>query len=145
MPTDPERLMAYPCFKGLKGDQREAVGELAREECYYAGQTLFQEGEPGSQLYLLASGSVEVLYHISEDGPAPVDTVGEGEILGCSALIPPHSHTSTARCLTDIETLVLDAEALRKLMEEDCPIGYTIQKEIIQMLLYRITDLRLGV
>lgn len=30
-------------------------------------------------------------------------------------------------------------------MEEDCPIGYAIQKAIIQMLLDRITDLRLGI
>ncbi|MBE9478559.1 MAG: cyclic nucleotide-binding domain-containing protein [Chloroflexi bacterium] len=144
MPTDPDRLTRYACFRALTEDQRQAVAQLVREECFYPGHTLFQEGKPGTQLYMLAAGEVEVLYKIGEGDPTRVDTVGEGEILGCSSLIDPYTYSSTARCLSEIETLVLDAETLRKLMEEDCQIGYSIQKHIIQMLLDRIIDLRLG-
>jgi CRP/FNR family cyclic AMP-dependent transcriptional regulator len=144
MPADPERLSRYPCFDALTTEGRQAVAEIAREECYYGNKVLFREGEPGSKLYLLASGGVEILYHISEDGPARVDAVGAGDILGCSSLIEPHIHSSTARCITEIETLVVDAPALRKVMEDDCPIGYAIQKAIIRRLLDRITNLRLG-
>ncbi len=144
MPTDPDRLIRYACFRALTEDQRQAVAQLAREECFYPGHTLFQDEKPGTQLYMLVAGEVEVLYNIGEEGPTRVDTVGEGEILGCSTLIDPYVYSSTARCLSEIETLVLDAEALRELMEEDCQIGYSIQKHIIQMLLDRIIDLRLG-
>ncbi len=144
MPTDPDRLTRYACFHALSEDQRQAVAQLVREECFYPGHTLFQEGKPGTQLYMLAAGEVEVLYNIGEGDPTRVDTVGEDEILGCSSLIYPYVYSSTARCLSEVETLVLDAEALRKLMEEDCQIGYSIQKHIIQMLLDRIIDLRLG-
>lgn len=90
MPADPERLSRYPCFNALTKEQRRAVAQFGREECYYGQQILFREGEPGAQLYLLASGRVEILFNISEDGPARVDTVGEGDMLGCSALIEPH-------------------------------------------------------
>ena len=145
MPTDPDRLTRYACFRTLTEDQRQAVAQLAREECFYPGHTLFQDEKPGTQLYMLAAGEVEVLYSIGEEDPTRVDTVGEGEILGCSSLIDPYVYSSTAHCLSEIETLVLDAEALRKLMEEDCQIGYSIQKHIIRMLLDRIIDLRLGV
>jgi len=144
MPTDPDRLTRYACFHALTEDQRQAVAQLAREECFYPGHTLFQDEKPGTQLYMLVAGEVEVLYNIGEEAPTRVDTVGEGEILGCSSLIEPYVYFSTARCLSEIETLVLDAEALRKLMEEDCQIGYSIQKYIIQILLDRILDLRLG-
>jgi len=142
MPTNPDRLTRYTCFRALTEDQRQAVAQLAREECFYPGHILFQDEKPGTHLYMLATGEVEVLYNVGEDNPTHVDALGEGEILGCSSLIDPYVYSSTARCLSEIETLVLDAEELRKLMEKDCQIGYSIQKHIIQMLLDRILELR---
>ncbi|MCD6425198.1 MAG: cyclic nucleotide-binding domain-containing protein [Anaerolineales bacterium] len=142
MPTNPDRLTRYTCFRALTEDQRQAVAQLAREECFYPGHILFQDEKPGTHLYMLATGEVEVLYNVGEDNPTHVDALGEGEILGCSSLIDPYMYSSTARCLSEIETLVLDAEELRKLMEKDCQIGYSIQKHIIQMLLDRILELR---
>ena len=142
MPTNPDRLTRYTCFRALTEDQRQAVAQLAREECFYPGHILFQDEKPGTHLYMLASGEVEVLYNVGEENPTHVDALGEGEILGCSSLIDPYVYSSTARCLSEIETLVLDAEELRKLMEKDCQIGYSIQKHIIQMLLDRILELR---
>jgi CRP-like cAMP-binding protein len=88
---------------------------------------------------------VEVLYNIGEEGPSQVDRVQSGEIIGCSALVNPYTYTSTTRSLTEIESIVIDAEALRKLMIEDCLLGFSIQKHLIRMLLDRIIDLRLGV
>jgi CRP/FNR family cyclic AMP-dependent transcriptional regulator len=143
MPADPDRLTRYICFRDLVEDQRKAVAELADEECFSPEYTLFKEGKPASKLYLLDSGRVEILYNIGEGGPARVDTMSEGDILGCSSLIEPYIYTSTARCLTEIETMVLDAAELRKLMLEDCSLGFSIQKQIIHMLLDRTIDLRL--
>lgn len=144
MPTEPERLKRFPCFRDLTEEQRIVVAQLATEECFYPEHTLFREGEPGTHLYMLARGEVEVLYSISDQGPARVDTVGPDETLGCSTLIEPYTYTSTVRSISEIETLIIDSAALRELMDEDCTIGYSIQKHIIQMLLDRIIDLRLG-
>ncbi len=144
MPTDPDRLERYACFRALTEDQRQAIAQLAREECFYPGHVLFREGGRGTQLYMLDIGEVEIMYHIGEEDLVRVDTVSGGEIIGCSSLIEPYTYSSTARCITEIETLILDADALRKLMEEDCQIGYSIQKDLIQILLDRVTDLRLG-
>lgn len=144
MPSDPYKLSQYACFRDLTEDQRQAITQLASEECFYPEHILYQDEKPGTHLYMLVSGEVEVLYNIGKEDPTRVEVVGEGEILGCSSLIDPYAYSSTARCLSKIDTLVLDAEELRKLMEEDCQIGYSIQKYIIQMLLDRILDLRLG-
>ena len=144
MPNDPYKLTQYAWIRALTEDQRQAITQLAREECFYPGHILFQDEKPGTHLYILTTGEVEVLYNVGRKDPTQVDAVGEGEILGCSSLIDPYRYSSTARCLSKIETLVLDADPLRKLMEKDCQIGYSIQKCIIQMLLDRILNLRLG-
>jgi CRP-like cAMP-binding protein len=127
MPADPDRLTLYICFRDLTEGQRKAVAELADEECFYPEYTLFKEGQSASKLYLLNSGSVEIFYNIGEGGPARVDTVSGGDILGCSSLIEPYIYSSTALCLTEIETMVIDAAELRKLMLEDISLGFSIQ------------------
>lgn len=118
MPTNPDRLTRYTCFRDLTEDQRQAVAQLAREECFYPGHTLFQDEKPGTQLYLLGSGEVEVLYNAGKKDPIHVDVVGEGEVLGCSSLIDPYVYSSTARCLSEIETLVFDSEVSESLWKK---------------------------
>ena len=145
MPTDPTRLQQFSCFRELTEEQREVIAQIATEECFYSGHTLFEEGKPGTHIILIGDGHVEVLYSIGEEGPSQVDQVSEGGILGCSALIDPYTYTSTTRCLTEIEAMIIDAQALRAVMKKDCPLGFSIQKNLIQMLLDRIIDLRLGV
>ncbi|MGD2155767.1 MAG: cyclic nucleotide-binding domain-containing protein [Anaerolineales bacterium] len=145
MPVDPTYLRDFRCFEDLSDEQRQAVAKLAKAECFYPEYTLFEENRPGEHLFLIAMGEVEVLYGISESGPTRVDQVGAGEIVGCSALVPPYEHTSTTRSLTEIEVLIVDANALRELMREDCSLGFSIQQHIMQLLMDRITDLRLAV
>ena len=134
----------YPLFSELNAEQMDAVSELCREECFYPGYTLFEDGEPAANMYLLVDGGIEVFFAIGEEGIARVDRVGPGEIFGCSALIPPYVYTSTVRASTQIEVLELDAKGLRALFEDDPRLAVSIQQHIIQCLLDRIVDLRLG-
>jgi len=142
--VDAEYLQKFHCFEDLSDEQREAVAKLAEAECLYPEYTLFEENEPAENLFLLAQGEVEVLYTVSEGGPARVDQMGAGDIVGCSALVPPFKYTSTTRSLTEIEVLMIDAQDLRDLMHEDCPLGFSIQQHIIRLLMDQIIDFRLG-
>jgi CRP-like cAMP-binding protein len=145
MPTDPIYLQDISCFRDLSEDQRKAVAELATSVCFPSGYILFEEGRPGSTLYILVNGKVEVLYNISEQGPVRVDIASGEEVVGCSAFVPPYSYTATVRCLTEVEVIELDAEALRQLMRDDCYLGLSIQQNIMMVLLERILDFRLGI
>jgi len=145
MAADPTRLKEYECFKNLTDEQLEAVAQFASEGQFQSGHTFFEEGNKANQIFLLSAGEVEVLYSIGEEGPSRVDKVQSGEIIGCSALIEPYIYTSTTRSLTEVEVMVIEAVALRQLMVEDCSLGFSIQKDLIRMLLDRIIDLRLGV
>jgi CRP/FNR family cyclic AMP-dependent transcriptional regulator len=144
MLTDPLELQKYTCFRELTEEQRKALAQIATEEFFNDGHTLFEEGKPGTHIFLIGEGQVEVLYYIGE-GFLQVDRAGAGEIVGCSALVDPYTYTSTTRCCTDIKVMTMEAEALLKLMKDDCPLGFSILKDIIQMLLDRIIDLRLGI
>ena len=69
-------LRNYSCFQDLTDAQLDEVAQLCEAECFYPGHTLFEDGNPGTHLYLLAKGEVEVLFAIGEEGLALVDRLG---------------------------------------------------------------------
>jgi len=144
MPVDAVYLQNFRCFEDLSVEQRDAVAKLAEAECFYPEHILFNENAPGEYLYLLVEGEIEVLYAIGEEGPSRVDQMSAGDIVGCSALVPPYKYTSTTRSLTKIDVLVIETKALRELMHEDCRLGFSIQQHIMRFLMDQIINFRLG-
>lgn len=144
MSVDSSYLRNYSCFDGLNDAQLNKVAQLCEAECFSPGHTLFEDGKPGTHIYLLEKGEVEILLAIGEEGLARVDRVGVGRVIGCSALVPPYAYNSTARSLGETETLMLEAAQFREPMKEDYALGMSIQQHIIQLLLDQIADLELG-
>ena len=138
-------LRQYSMFAELRDDQLHLVAPIVQPACFYAGHTLFEEGQPADKLYGLVEGEIEVLYAISEEGPAQVDEMTTGNLVGCSALVPPYTYTSTARALTEVEVLAVDIAGLRKLSDQNPRLMVGMQRHIIQCLLEHIVDMRLRV
>ena len=137
-------LKQYPLFSDLNETQLTKVARVCEAECFYPDRTLFEEGQPGSKIFLLVKGEVELLFAIGEEGPTRVGLGTAGEIIGCPGLVPPYTNTATARSLTEVEVLAIDTAGMRELFEQDCPLVVSIQQHIIQSLLDCITGLRLG-
>ena len=144
MSVDISYLRNYFCFQDLIEAQLDEVAQLCEAECFYSGHTLFEDGKPGTHLYLLAKGEVEVLFAIGEEGLVLVDCLDAGKVIGCDVLVPPFTYRSTARSLDEIEVLIIDSAKFRALMQEDCKLGLSVQQHIIQILLDQIVDLQLG-
>ncbi len=143
MPTDPNYLRDFSCFRDLSDDQINSLAEMTNAVCYPPGHVLFEEGKPGECLFFLVKGDVEVLYNIGEASQVRVDKKSGEEIVGCSALVEPYTYTATERSLTEVEVLEVDAISLRELMQNDCRLGFSIQQHIIRILMDRVLDLRL--
>jgi NTE family protein len=136
-------LRQYSMFAELRDDQLYLVAPIVEPTCFYAGHTIFEEGQPADKLYGLVEGEVEVLYAISDEGPARVDEMTTGNLVGCSSLVPPYTYSSTARTLTEVEVLAVDIAGLRELSEQNPRLMVGVQQHIIQCLLEHIVDMRL--
>ena len=143
MPTDPNYLRDFSCFRDLSEEQLKVIAQFTDAVCYPPDRVLFQEGKPGKRLFFLVKGDVEVLYEIGEAGQAHVDTLSGEEVVGCAALIAPYTYNATERSLTEVEVLEVDAASLRELMQKDCRLGLSLQQHIIRVLMERILNLRL--
>jgi CRP-like cAMP-binding protein len=139
-----ELLHDYPLFKGLDGEQIQAVMNVCREECFLPDGILFQEGQPADELFVLVEGQVEESFTAGDAILTSIHPTGPGQLIGCPALVPPHVARCTARAVTRTEVLAIDAAGLRELFDRDCHLAVTIQQHVIQSLLQRIGKLRLA-
>lgn len=70
---------------------------------FAAGQTIFNEGEPGDVMYVIQEGEVEILIH-----GRLIETVGSGGVIGEMALIDATARSATAVAKTDTRLVPLD-------------------------------------
>src|SRR5690606_42051103 len=74
----------------VPADRREELLRLAHEVAFPAGARLFAEGDPADRFWTVSSGRVALDVHVPGRPPATVDTLGPGELVGWSWLVPPH-------------------------------------------------------
>lgn len=142
MGVDVALLRGLSPFISISEVQLGKVAELCEEKIISAGQTLFQEGEPGIAIFVVPQDDVEVLFTAGGDALACIEWVGAGEVLGIRAFFPPYRYMSTARSLTEGTVLEIDAVRLRELFEQDSYLAISVHECLMQAMLNRVTSLR---
>jgi CRP/FNR family transcriptional regulator, cyclic AMP receptor protein len=76
------------------------IGPQVPRRSFAAGEVIFRQGDPASEMYVVESGEVEIRL----DGRL-IDTLGSKTIFGEMALVDSAPRSATAKALTDV-TLV---------------------------------------
>jgi CRP-like cAMP-binding protein len=124
----------------------EAVRRLephVRHATYAAGAEILREGDPTSALGIVTSGRVALRLRVPERGPTTVLTVEAGNIIGWSAVVPPHRSTSTVVALLPTDLLLLDGAALRSQLEADPALAAAVYKALLEALAHRLHGTRM--
>ena len=108
--TEPEirdLVAGHPFTSGLSPAEVDAIAEGARVVDLLPGEALFREGRPATHAYLVTHGHVGIEVHHPGRGSIAVSTVGAGELLGWSWLLPPHAwhFDATARSIARLVAL----------------------------------------
>lgn len=141
-----ERIIReHPFFAGLENGFCTLVCGCAKNVRFEAGQYLFHESEPADQFYLLRHGRVALELSGPGRGPVTFQTLGAGEVVGVSWLIPPYRWTYDARALTLVRAISLDAACLRQKCEDDHDLGYAMMKRFMPVLIERLQATRLQI
>jgi len=138
-------LREQPFFAAFPAEQSALLAGCARNHRFAAGQYLFHEGQAADEFYLIRHGRVAL--EIAAPGRAPVvfSTLGDGEIVGASWLIPPYRWTLDARALDTSLALGIDAACLRSKCEADHHLGYEMMKRFLPVLVNQIHAAQLQV
>ena len=84
----------------------------------------------GFHIYDVGFQSPNVEAEAGDWGSLRIETVHDGDILGWSCFLPPLRWRFDARAIAPVRTLALDAECLRRKLEEDHEFGFQILKRL---------------
>lgn len=136
-------LTQHPFFKDLQPEYLEIVTGCASNVRFDADTYMFHEGEEAGHFYLLRTGTVALEIATPDRGPMTIQTLGEGEMIGWSWLVPPYTWHFDARVMELVRAIALDATCLRKKCEADHHLGYELLKRLTVMMEQRLAATRL--
>jgi CRP/FNR family transcriptional regulator, cyclic AMP receptor protein len=141
-----ERIISeHPFFAELEKGFLELVVGCAKNVRFEAGQYLFHEGDPADQFYLLRHGRLALQVASPGRGALTFQTLGAGEIVGVSWLIPPYRSTDDAKALELTRAIAMDATCLRQKCEADHELGYDLMKRFMPILVQRLAAMRMQI
>jgi CRP-like cAMP-binding protein len=136
-------LAEHPFFRDLAPGDIQYLTGCAKNARFEAGQMIFREGEDADQFYLIRDGRVALENFTPGRGPTPILTLGAGDPLGWSWLVPPYKWRFDASAIETTRVFALDGKCLRGKCDQDPRFGYELLKRIAAIIAERLHATRL--
>jgi ATP/ADP translocase/HEAT repeat protein len=111
-------LRATPMFAKLRGDDLAPLAHVAEVESYAAGETIFDEGEPGDALFVVVRGLVGI-----SKGERRLAKLGANETFGEMSVLDEAPRSACAKALEDCELLRIGSEEFAEVLHEQVEIA----------------------
>lgn len=131
--------LAYGCLAGALPQLRRErygfrrstmrTGELGK--FYREGETIFNEGDPGNNMYVVQSGKVAIIKK-SAEGEIRLAEFGPGEIFGEMAMFGSNLRSATVRALDDVKVITIDRKIFMQKIHEDPSLAIRIMEKLSQ-------------
>lgn len=117
--------------------QRELESVMAALELrdFLPGETLVEEGEPGSSLFAIVEGSVEVVRTLKSGRRRTVAFLGEGDFFGELSLLPDMPRLASVKAFERTAVLELKREQLERLAQAHPSVATVLQAQQRERLL----------
>lgn len=92
----------------------ETLARRGRRKGFRMGETIFRQGDPGREMYVVLSGTVAL-----RTGGSLLETVEAGGLFGELALVDEETRSASALAVSDCELLSVDEGAFHDLLRED--------------------------
>jgi CRP-like cAMP-binding protein len=138
-----ELLAEAPAFASLSPAHRATMAGCARLRVFEPGEALTREGAPADEFFLLRRGSAAVQTSVPGRGPVTLETLGRGDVLGWSWLVPPFRSAFSAQALDAVHAIAFDGACLRGKCEADPALGYDLLRLVATVFVRRLEETRL--
>lgn len=128
---------------GLPAETQSRLAAMGHVRRIPVGTEILSEGEITEEFGILISGRVALRMLVPERGMVTILTVEPGDILGWSAIVPPHRATSTMVAIEPVDELIFDGAELRAALRADHALAATLYPRVLQAVARRLTATRL--
>lgn len=127
-------LTTIHLFADLPSPTRTRVAERLRLKRVERGGFVFLEGQPASNLSLLAQGRVKVIRETDEGREVILRQINPGEIFGAAGVWGEPIYPASARAQEDVVVLQLPAADFTALMVEQPDLALAVIRELAHRL-----------
>ena len=103
-----EVLTSVPLFAGLDAREVEVLAGFTFRKTFEAGELIVEEGRTGNGLFVIVSGSAEVIKGLGTAHPRTVARRGAGDPIGEMALLGEWPRSASVRASETTECLGID-------------------------------------
>jgi uncharacterized membrane protein len=128
-------LSKIPIFKFLPEEDHIALVSLWKMKTLKPGEVLFRKGEPGSAMYVIEDGEIEILLPVDPPvNEVQLSILKEGEFFGELALFADTPRTATARALVPARLVEMQRGDFITFMMERPSVGVSMLGEMAKRL-----------
>lgn len=140
--TIAHRLAELPFFEDMSTAYLEFISGCASHVRFREGELVLKQGRAADRFYLIRSGRISL--ELQGAGHAlKIMTVGDGDMLGWSWLVPPYTWHYDGRALTDVALIGFDATCVRRKCDDDPAFGYEMFRRFTQLIVDRLMATRI--
>jgi CRP-like cAMP-binding protein len=136
-------LKEHAFLKKLRPEYLKILVGCAANVHFAAGKYIFHEGEAAGKFFLIREGKIAIEIHAPGGDPIIIQTIGPGDVLGWSWLIPPYRWSFDARAVESTRAIALDGRCLRGKFDKNHSLGYELLRRFSQVIVKRLEATRL--
>lgn len=142
MSEERQLVGALPLLRGLPSEQ---IARLAAVACHVSlprNHPLFEEGAPADRFWIVDAGEVALDVLVPGVGRLVIETLGRGDVVGLSWLVPPYQWQFGAVCTRAMQAFEFDARAVRAAFAQDPEFGFAIATRFMTVASHRLQATR---
>jgi CRP/FNR family cyclic AMP-dependent transcriptional regulator len=120
-------LKSYPPFAGVETATLKTIAPRCRPTSRRPGETLFLEGDPCQDLYILVAGRVKC-FRASPEGREQILRIFErpGDTFCTTSAFTTGAHIVSAEAMNDVSLYVIDVETMKRVVLEQPTVALAI-------------------
>lgn len=141
---DPVTALSASWFgAGLSPEAVARLASIAGLRDIERGEVITREGQITESFAIVLSGRVALRTLVPERGMVTILTVEPGDVVGWSAIVPPHRSTSETVAIEPVRLLELPGERLRALLRADHALAASVYPRVLQAVGRRLAATRM--
>ncbi len=129
-----ERLHKLSYFEEMSAPEMEVVAASMREDAWWDGTTIVQQGDQGGGVYFLLEGVVRIEHRLKEGEIVQVDRLDPGAVFGLLGVMDGVSRAASCVAQGRVRCAVMERGDFLDLMNGDTTLALRFQLSILRCL-----------
>lgn len=125
-----DNLGELPFFKGFETSQLNLIQRFCEISTYSNEETIFQQGDHATNLYILIEGEVAIYFKPYDGPPMMIKKIEPGEGFGWSAVLQRLRYNAAAVTTAETRVIQINSKNLKKIYSLDPDTGWHLLNQM---------------